>query len=1039
MTLSDAAPAPAHAGQARQPVFTPLPEAIAASQMTAFTRALEAHTGREFGSYQQLHDFSVREYRTFWEFFARWAQARLVFSGSDAPVCIGDDCEHARFFPALRLNYADSLLNSSVPADAPALTACHADGSRVRWTRGELRQRVARLAQGLSSLGLGEGDRVVCVMRNDEAAIVVALAVTALGATLSTAAPEMGVEAIVDRFAPLAPRFLFAHVASRPFDLGAPLPENVADVAAALPSLQAVIRLDEGMLPARVTQPSVGLRELPENADPAAFVWRRFAFNHPLFIMFSSGTTGKPKCIVHGAGGTLLEQVKEHQLHTDLRLGDRMYFHTNCAWMMWNWQLSSLASGVEIVTYDGPISSVDKLWRLVAQERVTVFGTSPAYLRMCQDAGLAPGRELDLGPLRAMLSTGSVLYDEQFHWVREQVKALPLQSISGGTDILGCFVLGNPNLPVMAGEAQCKSLGLDVQAWSEGKPGAGVGQLVCAAPFPSRPLGFFADAGGRGFHAAYFSQNPGCWTHGDLIEFSREGTARLHGRSDGVLNVRGIKITPGEIYRLLQRFPQIHESMLVEQRPREVAPHQPQAPRVEQQLVLLLVLRSGLTLDNNLVAEVRRELGRRLSAAHVPDRIIAVAELPVTHNGKLSEAAARNAVNGLPIDNASALRNPGCLDAIRNHPGLRPPKLALPLVRPPRGQLGPLLQQQWEQRFGFAPIGLDDNFFELGGNSLLAARLLADVQQVTGRMLPLATLLAAPTIRRLAQFIEDGEPLPESPTLVPMRSGSGAPLFLVHGLSGSVLECHTVVAALQTQRPVIGLQAQGLDGEELPPDRIEDIAAHYVRQIRAAHPTGPYALAGYSFGGLVALEIAQQLRRAGQSIELLCLLDTYVHQDLALGPRLRHHCARAQRKLRELTTRQLAGYAAAKFAEAAGRIRTRARPARSRQAALDSAIAPAWQTVYDRMCAAMAAYRPQPYEGGRMVHVRAAVELGGDYIDPMPLWRQIARGGIVVFDVPGHHLEMVASNAKAVAAALDQVLGPGAAPVAELEKRTRSL
>jgi acetoacetyl-CoA synthetase len=419
---------------------------------------------------------------------------------------------------------------------------------------------------------------------------------------------------------------------------------------------------------------------------------------------------------------------------------------------------------------------------------------------------------------------------------------------------------------------------------------------------------------------------------------------------------------------------------------------------------------------------LRRELGRRLSLAHVPDRIIAVEELPVTHSGKLSEAAARNAVNGLPVENAGALRNPGCLEAIRNHPGLRAPKRALPLAPPARGRLEPLLQQQWEQRFGFAPIGLDDNFFELGGNSLLAARLLAEVKQLTGRALPLATLLAAPTIRRLAHVIEKGEPLPESPALVPMRPGVGAPLFLVHGVSGSVLECRLLVAALQTQRPVVGLQAEGLDGQGLPPDRVEEIAAQYVQHIRAAQPAGPYALAGLSFGGLVALEIAQQLRRMGEPIEFLCLLDTYVHQDLARSVWIRHRLQRALRKIRELSARQWVGYAAGKVAEAARGIHTRARPTGIRYDALDSTITPAWERVYQRMCAATVAYRPQPYEGGPMVHIRSAVELGGPYIDPMPLWRQIARSGIVVVEVPGTHFEMVTSNASAVAAALDRAL-----------------
>ena len=1004
-------------------VYSGSAESRAASQMTAFTTALEATTGKVFTSYEALHDFSVRDYKSFWKFFVHWSNDAFDLSGATEPVCVGEDCEYAKFFPQAQLNYADCLLNLSVAAaDAPALTACHADGRVNRWTRGELRERVARLAQALSALGLGEGDRVVGVMRNDAEAIVTALAVTALGATLSTAAPEMGVAAIVDRFAPLAPRWLFAHTAARAFDTGLPLADKVAELAAALPSLQGVVRIDEGCLPGTARQPVYSLDALMEGGDAGRFVWRRFPFNHPLFIMFSSGTTGKPKCIVHGAGGSLLEHLKEHRLHTDLRPGDRMYFHTSCAWMMWNWQLSALASGVEIVTYDGPLSTVDKLWRLVADERVTVFGTSPAYLRMCEDAGLEPGLQFDFGALRAILSTGAVLYDEQFHWVRDHVKPLPLQSISGGTDILGCFVLGNPNLPIYAGEAQCKSLGFDVQAWDQGARASGIGQLVCTNPFPSRPLGFFGDIGGAGFHAAYFSQNPGSWTHGDLIEITPQGSARLHGRFDGVLNVRGINIAPIEIYRVLRDIAEIQDAMVVEQRGEDGSLGQLDGKKFDQRIVLLLVLKNQLVLSAALIARVRRDLARSLSAAHVPDRIIAVDDLPVTHNGKPSEAAARSAVNGLRIANATALRNPECLDAIRSRTAWSPETIALPATIESNAQLEQQLQARWESLFGFAPIGRDDNFFELGGNSLLAVRLLAEVRRLTGRALPLATLLVAPTIRSLVAMIKDVAPLPFSPGPVPLRAGTGTPVFLVHGLSGNTMDCWALIDALKTPRPVYGLHSLDLDVERPALERIEDMAAGFIEQIRSVQPHGPYAVAGYSFGGLVALEMAQQLQRVGERIGLLFLLDTYFQEDLPWSTRLGYRCTRAMRKISRLPAPQVPAFLVSKLAFSASDVFQRIGRMLGRIAGKPLAMLPLPQPAVDKLRAAMAAYRAKSYGGGLIVYVHAAIALDGDYSDPMPLMRRIACCGLRIVEVPNGHLDLVGLNSKLVAAALDREL-----------------
>ncbi|MEM5383781.1 acetoacetate--CoA ligase [Paraburkholderia phymatum] len=1011
----------------RIPIYEQTSERPVTSQLTAFAAALQARTGKAFNNYQSLHDFSVRDFRTFWQCFVEWSQG-LELSGSIEPVCVGDDCEHACFFPEAQLNYAANLLNLSVaPSTAPAITACHADGKRVRLTRGELRERVARLAHALSKLGLREGDRVVAIMRNDADAAVTALAVTALGASFSSAAPEMSVDAILDRFTPLAPRLLFAHTAARDFDTGMPVADKVRVLAAALPSLKGLVCLDDAnALPGTIGQRVHSLVELIDGGDAARFEWPRFPFNHPLFIMFSSGTTGRPKCIVHGAGGSLLEHLKEHRLHCDLRPGDRMYFHTTCAWMMWNWQLSALASGVEIVTYDGPISTIDVLWRLVADERVTVFGTSPAYLKMCEDAGLEPGRQFDPRALRTMMSTGAVLYDTQFDWVRDHVKPLPLQSISGGTDILGCFVLGNPDLPVYAGEAQCKSLALDVQAWDQGARTTGIGELVCINPFPSRPLGFYGDTDGTAFHAAYFSRNPGVWTHGDLIEFSSEGTARLHGRSDGILNVRGSKIAPAEIYRVLNDMREIREAMVVEQKQGDASADHARAQPPDSRIVLLLVLQDGVTLTGTLVARIRRDLAHHASPAHVPDRIIAVDALPVTHNGKLSERSACDAVNGLPAINATALRNPECLDAIRNHPALKLATRKLPPAGNSREQLERHLQALWEKLFDFAPIGRDDNFFELGGNSLLAARLLAEVRQSTGYTMPLATLVIAPTIARLAGIIEDRTPLPSSPILVPMRAGTGTPLFLVHGLSGSAMECWALVQALRSPRPVFALQARGLDGVEPTQRYVEELAACYIDEMRAVQPNGPYSVTGYSLGGLIAFEIAQQLERAGDQVGMLCLLDPYVYERwLPWSARMHHWYGRIHgqwRKLRAVPASRMPGYLADRLIVGADHVQMRRGRMRLRPDATIAAYPPALRQVRETLVLAMTRYRPPPYNAGPILYVRATTRLD-EHGDPMLLWQRVARGGLVIAEVSGSHDDMlVEPNLQDVAAVLDRAL-----------------
>ncbi|MBR0780168.1 acetoacetate--CoA ligase [Bradyrhizobium iriomotense] len=739
-------------------MFRPDAHGVARSQLTAFSQWCEARTGRQLRDHAAMDRFSVEDYHSFWRLFLEWSD--VPRDGAAEPVCVGDACETARFFPDLRLNYAECLLAGG--SGEPVLTACHADGSRERFTRGALRVTVDRLAKSLQRLGVRPGDHVVAIARNNAEAVIACLATAAIGATFASCAPDMGVPAILARFAPLEAVVLFGCLQAERWDAGVPVAERVLETAAGLPSLAAIIALDDGSLDVdEGTTPLHRLTDLLcDDGGKDGPGWPRHPFNHLLFTMFSSGTTGPPKCIQHGAGGTLLEHLKEHRLHCDLRPGDKLFFQTSCGWMMWNWQLSALASGAEIVLYDGPLAAADTFWRIVAEEHVTVFGTNPAYLHFCEQKGFVPGQVFDLSALRAILSTGSILYPRQYDWVSSKVKAsMPLQSISGGTDIMGCFVLGNPDLPVHRGEAQCRSLGLDVRSLPPpDDPQAKIGELVCANPFPSRPLGFHGDADGTRFHAAYFAQNPGFWTHGDLIEATPHGGWRLHGRSDGVLNVRGIRIGTAEIYRILADVGEIVEAMAVEQQ----AEDEPGGTR----MVLLLVLRKDVVLDSALAKHIRTELARCGSPAFVPARIAQVEALPVTFNGKRSEVAARDAVNGRTVRNLDALQNAECLDAIANHPVLRASATVsarepTPVcgVLPDAEQLRKELQAICERVLDIAPIGWSDNLMDCGADSLAVVSLLLEIESYAGHAVPLSAFLGAPSIEGLSAVLSGAEAL----------------------------------------------------------------------------------------------------------------------------------------------------------------------------------------------------------------------------------------------------------------------------------------
>jgi acetoacetyl-CoA synthetase len=923
------------------------PRRAARSQLSDFVQFCEDATGRTFANQAAFHDFSVEDPRAFWRLLLDWS--RLAVEGSPEPVCTSDVCEHATFFPELRLSYAESLLAGD-PA-APALVAHHASGPPDRLSRGQLRERVLAAAAHLLELGVGSGDRVAAVAGNNAEAVVAGLACSAVGATYSTAAPEMGVPAVLSRFEQLAPKLLITDADGA---------GRAGQIAAALPSVESVVSLDE--LPA------------PESDG----VFERFPFNHPLFILFTSGTTGAPKCIVHGAGGTLLEHVKEHRLHVDLRPGERLFFHTSAAWMMWNWQLSALASGAEIVLYDGPIAGPETLWRIVEQERVTVFGTSPPYLQLCEDSGYSPRAELELGELRAVLSTGSILHDGQYDWIDEHVGPVPMQSISGGTDIVGCFVLGSPNLPVRRGWIQCRSLGMDVQA-----PG---GELVCRNPFPSRPLHLLGDEDGSRFHDTYFAQNPGVWTHGDLIEFDADGHARMHGRSDGVINVHGQRIGPAEIYRALRGVPEVAEAMAVER---------------EERLVLLVVLRPGAELDGRLFVRMRREIARATTPAHVPELLVRVDELPTTHSGKRSERAARDALGGGPPANTDALANPDSLAAIRA--AVEAAMTERPEIAELEGSTQERLTTIWESLLGVAPLLPEDNFFDVGGTSLAALRLLEAIHRHMGVDLPLSLLLDAPTIAQMAAVIEDPSAARSSP-LVLLRPGAGErPLFLVHSLFGDVLSMRPLAHHMDTDRPIYGLQARGLDPAVEPHTRVSDMADAYVESIREVQTSGPYALGGHSLGGLVAYEMARRLVARGEEVDWLGLIDSDIHHSaLTLPERLRW----LRWKAGDLLRRGVAdpcGRLPRWWRKLALRIAPRLpleMPER------ESSLPPLVRRLENAGWAAFDEYRPSPYPGAATFFLveRPREDQG----DPLPIWKRMVQGGLTVDTLPGSHADVVA-------------------------------
>jgi acetoacetyl-CoA synthetase len=642
-------------------IWTPPPARVAASNLTRFAAFAHERFGAPAGSYASLWRWSVQERERFWSALMEFAG--VLHTPGSAPVLQHRDrMPGAVWFEDTRLNYAENLLARD--DGHPALVFCNERGARRELSYSELRAEVARVAAGLAELGVGPDDRVAGFVPNLPEAVIAMLATASLGATWTSCSPDFGINGVLDRFGQVAPRVLFTADGyvynGKTLDSLAP----VRGVLQQLPSVERVVVIpyvndapDLGGLPGAVSFGDFG-------RPGAAPEFHRVPFDTPLFVMYSSGTTGVPKCIVHGVGGTLLQHRKEHLLHTDLKPDDRLFFFTTCGWMMWNWLVSGLAGGCTVALYEGSPFSPDRdvLWRMAERERITAFGTSPKYLSALQKDGGAPGRDFDLGALRTLLSTGSPLAPEQFDYVYGSIKAdVHLASISGGTDIISCFCLGNPWLPVRRGEIQSPGLGMATAVCDdEGRPvRERQGELVCTAPFPSMPVGFWNDPDGSKYRAAYFERFPNVWCHGDYAVHTAHDGFVILGRSDAVLNPGGVRIGTAEIYRQVEKLGEILESLAVGQDWDN-----------DVRVVLFVRLRPGVELDTALERRIRDTIRANTTPRHVPARIVAVADIPRTISGKIVELAVRNVIHGRPVLNTDALANPEALEHFRDRPEL---------------------------------------------------------------------------------------------------------------------------------------------------------------------------------------------------------------------------------------------------------------------------------------------------------------------------------------------------------------------------------
>ncbi len=645
-------------------LWQPSDQRLRGSNLTRFMREVRSRWGVDCRGYPELYRWSIEQPEQFWQTVWSFAGVKAAERG-EIVVRNRDRMPGAVWFPGARLNFAENLLRRR--GSAPAIVFRGEGGLSRTLDHDELYGCVARLAQALRNAGVGPGDRVAGYLPNIPEAIACMLATAAIGAVWSSCSPDFGVAGVLDRFGQIDPKILFTADAYR---YGGKVHDSLTKVEAIvehLPTLTHTV-----VVPHIAPDPALGriaggvlLDRFVEGAPPDVIEFEQRDFNDPLYVMYSSGTTGAPKCIVHGIGGTLLEHLKEHLLHCDVKEGERLFYFTTCGWMMWNWLASGLASGATLMLYDGsPFHpGPEALFDYARDEGITIFGTSAKYIDAVKKSGLTPVATHDLTVLHTMLSTGSPLAPESFDFVYEKVKAdICLSSISGGTDIIGCFAAGCPTLPVWRGEIQCRTLGMRVEILDDdGRPAApGVkGELACMASFPSMPIYFWNDPDGTKYRSAYFEKVPGVWCHGDYAELTEHGGVIIHGRSDAVLNPGGVRIGTAEIYRQAEQIPDVLESLVIGQQ-----------WQGDVRIVLFLRLRDRVELDDALRDAIKQRIRANASPRHVPAKIVQVADIPRTKSGKIVELAVRSVVHGEAIRNKEALANPEALDLFRNLPEL---------------------------------------------------------------------------------------------------------------------------------------------------------------------------------------------------------------------------------------------------------------------------------------------------------------------------------------------------------------------------------